>query len=397
MPNSLSTARAAALYIGALLGPGLLLLPGLAARLAGPASIVAWVGLLALSGLFAAVFTALGVRFRSRDGVAGYAAAGLGPAAGRAVAWCFLAGVVLGAPLVCLIGAAYVANLFGGGRAATVAIAAVLLAVVVTLTLGGARASAAVQCGLVAVLVALIVVAVAGSAGDMQARHWTPLAPHGWPAVGSAAAVLMLSFVGWEAIAPMTGRLRDPARQLPRIIAIAFAVTAVLYLALAAATISVLGPQAGGAAPLAALLRVAIGPAGVALAAAAAVSLTLAAVNAYLSGAVEMAAELYPAERQCQGAATGDRRSGRRRTRRRGDWRALCRRARRVADRAVPHRLPRLHRRSGAGAGRRCPPGRGACLRRGRGRPRLRRLGNRGGCSGRGSRDRPISTRNSSN
>src|SRR5882757_5145641 len=73
----LSTARGAALYIGALLGPSLLLLPGLAAELAGPASILAWLGLLAVSGLLAVLFTALGTRLPSGGGVAGSAAAGL--------------------------------------------------------------------------------------------------------------------------------------------------------------------------------------------------------------------------------------------------------------------------------------------------------------------------------
>jgi amino acid efflux transporter len=41
VPQNLTTARGAALYIGAILGPGLLLLPGLAAAEAGPASILA--------------------------------------------------------------------------------------------------------------------------------------------------------------------------------------------------------------------------------------------------------------------------------------------------------------------------------------------------------------------
>ena len=56
----LSVPRATALYIGALLGPGLLLLPGLAAEQAGPASIIAWLALLGLSAIFAVVFAALG-------------------------------------------------------------------------------------------------------------------------------------------------------------------------------------------------------------------------------------------------------------------------------------------------------------------------------------------------
>ena len=288
----LSTARGSALYIGALLGPSVLLLPGLAADLAGPASILAWIGLLALSALLARVFTALGTLLPRGGGVAAYAAAGLGPRAGRAVSWCFLAGVVAGAPVVCLIGGSYLAAPLGGGRALSTGAAAVLLALVIALTLGGARTTTTVQLVLVGLLVALVAFAVIGSAPAARTANWTPFAPHGWSALGSAASVLMLSFVGWEAIAPLTARLRDPARQLPRIIAIAFAVTAVVYLALALATISVLGDRAGSAVPLADLLRVAVGRAGPLIAAGTAVVLTLAATNAYLSGAMALAAEL---------------------------------------------------------------------------------------------------------
>jgi amino acid efflux transporter len=309
-PEGLTTARGAALYIGALLGPGLLLLPGLAAAAAGPASVLAWAGLLGLSGLFAVVFSALGRGFPSAGGVIGYVRAGLGPRASAIAGWSFLAGVVAGAPVVCLIGAGYVTELTGGGTLARALIAALLLAVVLALSAGGLRTSAAAQLLLVALLIVVVIVAVAGSAGQERAANWTPFAPHGWSAVGHAASVLMLSFVGWEAAAPLTTRFADPARQLPRVIGIALGVTSVLYLGLAVATIGVLGaggaPAGGGGgggggggapegatgAPLAALLRDAVGTAGTAVAAVAAVLLTLGAVNAYVSGAAEMTREL---------------------------------------------------------------------------------------------------------
>ena len=294
-PPELTTARGAALYIGALLGPGLLLLPGLAAAAAGPASVLAWAGLLVLSGLFAVVFGALGRGFPSAGGVIGYVRAGLGARASAIAGWSFLAGVVAGAPVVCLIGAGYVTELTGGGTLARALVAALLLAAVLALAAGGLRTSTAAQLLLVALLVVVVIVAVAGSAGAARAANWTPFAPHGWQAVGHAASILMLSFVGWEAAAPLTTRFADPARQLPRVIGIALGVTSVLYLGLAVATIGVLGSGgAGGAAgaPLAALLRAAAGTAGTAAAAVAAVVLTLGAVNAYVSGAAEMAREL---------------------------------------------------------------------------------------------------------
>jgi amino acid efflux transporter len=290
--ETLSTARGAALYVGALLGPSLLLLPGLAAALAGPASIIAWIGLLGLSGLLATVFSALGTRISAVGGPVGYATAAFGPRAGRAVGWCFLGGVILGAPVVCLVGGRYVAVLLGGGRAVGIGAAVALLLLVLVLTMSGARAGGSVQLGLIGLLVALVVIAVLGSAPAERLSNWTPFAPHGITSIGSAASTLMLSFVGWESIAPLTRTLRDPGRQLPRVIGIAFTVTALIYLALAVATIGVLGPRAGGDTPLSALLRVAIGTAGPAIAAVCAVVVTLAATNAYLAGAAELAAAL---------------------------------------------------------------------------------------------------------
>jgi amino acid efflux transporter len=288
----LSATGATALYIGALLGPSLLLLPGLAARLAGPASIVDWAGMLVLSGLLAWVFTVLGTRFPGRGGVSAYTCSGLGPVAGRAVGWCFLAGAVAGAPVVCLIGGQYIAAAVGGGHTAAVAAAGLLLAAVLAIRLAGTQTTTGIQLILVAVLIALTVVAVVGSAPAARTDNWTPLAPHGWTALGRTGAALMLSFVGWEAVASLTGRLPNPTRQLPRVITSAFAVTGVVYLALAAATIGVLGDAAGTTVPLAALLDTAIGPAGPAAAAVTAVALTLAATNAYLSGAAALAHDL---------------------------------------------------------------------------------------------------------
>src|SRR5271170_4959267 len=300
-PN-LTTARGAALYIGAILGPGLLLLPGLAAAEAGPASILAWLGLLGLSGLFAAVFSALGRQIPSAGGVMGYVTAGLGPRAGRATGWMFLAGVVGGAPIVCLIGASYVTELTGGGQLARAAVAAALLLTVIGLAAAGLRAGASAQLVLVSLLTVVVVVAVAGSATAARVANWTPFAPHGWLSVGSAAATLMFSFAGWEAVAPLTARFADPARQLPRAVAIALAATTALYLGLAVATISVLGRRAATDVPMAGLLSHAIGAAGPDAAAVAAIVLTLGATNAYIDGAAALAGQLVH-------AAPGSRRS----------------------------------------------------------------------------------------
>ena len=60
--GTLGAWRGAALYVGALIGPGVLLVPSLAAQAAGPASIVAVGGLLVLSVPLGIVVVALAFR-----------------------------------------------------------------------------------------------------------------------------------------------------------------------------------------------------------------------------------------------------------------------------------------------------------------------------------------------
>jgi amino acid efflux transporter len=204
----------------------------------------------------------------------------------------FLAGVVGGAPIVCLIGASYVTELTGGGQLARAGVAAALLLTVIGLAAAGLRASAPAQLVLVSLLAVVVIVAVAGSATAARAANWTPFAPHGWLSVGRAAATLMFSFAGWEAVAPLTTRFADPARQLPRAVAIALGATTALYLGLAVGTISVLGRRAATDVPLAGLLSHVVGAAGPDVAAVAAIVLTLGATNAYINGAAAMVGQL---------------------------------------------------------------------------------------------------------
>ncbi|MFJ5264822.1 APC family permease [Streptomyces sp. NPDC088387] len=293
----LTAPRATALYVGALLGPSLLLLPGLAAQKAGAAALLAWATLLVLSALLAFVFSRLGTSVGSRAGVAGYAAAGLGPVLGRATGWAFLLGVITGVPVVCLIGGQYVAAVVAE-PAYGPAFAGALLVVVLFLRLFGANSGARLQLLLMGLLLAFLVVAICASAGSARADNWRPFLSHGWSGVVGAAGHLMMAFVGWEAAAPLTARLSNARRQLPRVILAAFGITSVVYLALAAVLQAVLGAGAATVTPLAALLEVAVGPAGPWLAAVIALLLTLGVTNAYLASAAATAQHLMQGGRQ---------------------------------------------------------------------------------------------------
>ena len=287
----LSTRAATALYVGAVLGPGVTYLPALAAREAGPASLLAWIGLLLLSVPLAVAFAALGIRHPDAGGTASYARTAFGPRAARATGWWFLIGVAVGAPAVAMIGGFYVAELLGGGRETAVVAAAVMIAIVIAANAASLRTTARLQLILAAVLAALLLVASLAALPHGSAERWTPFAPNGWTAVGTAATVLMFSFFGWEAGSHLVGDLKDPRRQLPRALAGALAVIVVIYLGLAVATI---GIDTSSEVPLADLMAAGLGEGGRTITAVLAVLLTVGVMNTYVAAAGRLFGTLAP-------------------------------------------------------------------------------------------------------
>src|SRR2546428_12998189 len=72
---------ATALYMSSVLGSGILILPGLAAQKAGPASLIAWGGLSLVSYPLAYTFASLSSRRPESGGVYSFARDGFGPRA----------------------------------------------------------------------------------------------------------------------------------------------------------------------------------------------------------------------------------------------------------------------------------------------------------------------------
>ncbi|APR39881.1 APC family permease [Paraburkholderia sp. SOS3] len=285
--------QGAALYVGAVLGTGVIALPALAADVAGPASLIAWAALVMLSVPLAATFAALGARYPDAGGVSTYVRNAFGPRAAAIIGWCFYFAVPAGSPAAAMFGGAYVAAALGGGHVAMIGTAAALMLIVTVANAFGVTVSGRLQLALAVVLVALLLAAIVASAPHARAANLQPFAPHGWLAIGPAAALLVWSFAGWEAITHLAAEFRHPARDLPLATGIAVCVVGVLYMGVATASVLVLGAAAGkSGAPLAELLATGLGGKVQVLAAAAALLLTLGTMNAYFAGAAKLGAAL---------------------------------------------------------------------------------------------------------
>ena len=291
--SGMSVAQGAALTIGAVLGTGVISLPAMAAGIAGPASLVAWLALVLLSAPLALTFARLGARYPDAGGVSTYARLAFGRRAATAVGWLFYAVVAVGAPPAAAFAGGYVAELVGGSRTTTMWVAGTIVAGVAGLNWFGVRVSGRVQLGMASLLALLLTVATIAALPHADLSHLTPFAPNGWGAVAPAAAVVVWGFAGWEAVTSLTADYRNPARDVPRAAVVAVVVVGVLYLGVVATSILVLGPRTGSSqAPLADVLGVAFGAPGRVVTTVVAVLLTVGAMNAYFAGAAKLGAAL---------------------------------------------------------------------------------------------------------
>ena len=291
--SRLTVSQGAAVSIGAVLGTGVISLPALGAQVAGPASLLAWTALVVLSIPLATTFAALGARYPDAGGVSTYVRRAFGDRAAAIVGWCFYFAVPVGAPAAGFMAGAYVSAAVGGGLRTTLLTTGALILVVTAMNAGGVRISGRVQLGLAVLLVTLLLAATLTSLPHADLANLTPFAPHGWAAIAPAAAVLVWGFAGWEAVTSLAADFRRPARDVPRATAVAIVVVSALYLAIAAASLLVLGPTtATTEAPLAELLAIGVGGQVRVLTAAAALLLTLGAMNAYFAGSAKLGAAL---------------------------------------------------------------------------------------------------------
>jgi amino acid efflux transporter len=287
----LDVPQGAALTIGAVLGTGVISLPALAVHAAGPASLLAWAGLLLLSIPLATTFAALGARHPDGGGVSTYARRAFGDRAATVVGWCLYFAIPIGAPTAAGFAGAYVADSLGGGRQTQLLATAGIIALVAGMNWFGLRVSGRVQLVIALVLGVLLLAATLVSLPHADLGNLTPFAPHGWPAIGPAAALLVWAFAGWEAVTSLSAEYRNPAHDIGRATAISIAVISVLYLGVAFATVAVLGDHPGSGA--------AVRPAGPRLGEWArpvttivAVLLSVGAINAYFGGGARLGAAL---------------------------------------------------------------------------------------------------------
>ena len=290
---TLGRVHGVALYAGAVLGSGVLVIPAVAAELAGPASLVAWSAMMLLTLPLALTMSLLSARFPGGGGVSTFVGKAFGPAASAVVGWTFLLAVPLGAPLVALVGGSYATAAFGLPPDARLPLAVIILLLVLASNYRGVGTVGRLQVAVVGGIVAVLLLAIAAAIPGMEAGRFVPFAPHGAVGVGRAAAILFWSYIGWEAVGHFSGEFDRPGRDLVPAVLWAALLVGLLYLGTAMAVVGT-GTYGGERteAALALVIRDSLGPAAGWLAGVLAILCTVAPANAYVGGAANLARSL---------------------------------------------------------------------------------------------------------
>jgi APA family basic amino acid/polyamine antiporter len=221
-----------------------------------PAAAAAGAGL--LIGLAIAAFVAycnatssarLAAIYPQSGGTYVYGRERLGPFWGYTAGWSF----IVGKTASCAAMALTVGYYAWPEHAHAVAVATVLA--LTTINVLGVQKSALLTRVIVAVVLAVLVTVVVTvlTAGDVNAARLSIGDDTTAPGILQAAGLLFFAFAGYARIATLGEEVRDPARTIPRAIAIALGITLVVYAVIAVVVLAQLGGEtlSSATAPLA--------------------------------------------------------------------------------------------------------------------------------------------------
>ncbi len=287
------------IVMGGIIGAGIFVNPSVVARtVSSPALILlAWLlgGLIALTGAF--VYAELAVWRPHVGGVYVYLRDAYHPLVAFLYGWTLLLVVQTGGMAAVAMTFAFYARELGGATLPASGIAVATLGILTVVNCFGARAGSTVQSTLMVIKIAAILglvtigwmavgdgagpgaagAAVAGGAGGAGGASAaggpdsaSPFSRAPLLAFGAAMVPVLFAYGGWQTASFVSGEMRKPERDLPRGLVLGVSAVVVLYLAVNAVSLVVLGADglAATTTPASEVMRRALGPLGARLIAA---------------------------------------------------------------------------------------------------------------------------------
>lgn len=249
-----------------IVGVGIFSLPGLVAGVLGPAAIIAYLVCAVLIGLVGLCFAEAGSRVSGSGGLYAYASAAFGSVVGGvAGALSLFASAIGSAAALARFFIDTLASIWPvlGTAGASIVLLVAIYGMFALVNIAGTRDSTRLTVALGLLKLAPLLAIIAFGVFSIRPENVA------WPAippvskVGDGALILFMAFMGIESGLGLSGEVRNPARTIPRAVALALGVVAVLYIALQLTAQGVLGAAlAGSSTPLADVAGALFGPFG---------------------------------------------------------------------------------------------------------------------------------------
>ena len=282
--RTLSVWDLTALGIGCIIGVGVFVLPGVeAAKHAGPGIILSF----AIAGIACACSALCYAELASMIPVAGsaytYGYATLGELPAWIIGWDLILEYMVAACLVSIGWSAYFVNLLNNilrpwgiafpraianapidwspelnkfvSTGSVINVPAIFIVGLLTILLiRGIKESSRINMIIVIIKLAVIVFFIVLAVWHIKPSNWQPFMPFGFGGVMTAAAIVFLAFVGFDAVSTAAEEAKNPQRDMPIAIMGSLAVATVLYMAVAAIMTGVVPYQKLGVADPVALV-----------------------------------------------------------------------------------------------------------------------------------------------
>lgn len=235
-----------AIGVGAIIGAGIFVLTGTAARdAAGPAIMLSYV----FAGITCILAALCYAEFSTRLPIAGsaytYAYASVGELFAWIIGWDLILEYTIGASTVAVGWTHYLSEFVKGFGASmppwlldwalgpfhvnTAAI--VLIALLTTLLCIGIKESARFNALMVVIKLAVVLFVIFAGLPWVKPVHWTPFFPYGFQGIFAGAALIFFAYIGFDAVSTAAEEVRNPQRDLPIGIIASLLICTLLYVA----------------------------------------------------------------------------------------------------------------------------------------------------------------------
>lgn len=256
---------AASIGIGAIIGTGIFVLLGVASGLAGPAVIFSFI-IAGFTALLTGLSSAELASFITEEGGSYiYTHKAFGRVTGFIIGWIKSFDYIIGSSAVSIGFASYFTYFLHipAMQSIIISIAVIWPILLTLLNLKGMKETSSANIGLVLLKIsALIIFIIVGSyyiSGHFNPVNYQPFFPKGVAGMLSGAAIIFFAFIGFNTVTIVFEEVKNPQKNIPKGVLLAFAVCMFLYIGVALVAVGLLNWKTLGlsTAPVEAALSIA--------------------------------------------------------------------------------------------------------------------------------------------